>query len=110
MQLCFNCSKACGLCSWSKQGEPVKGSQHIPRVTEDGINTFEIVSCPEYEYDGQCLRCPKYNKDFPKPELYQYICKYRNFDKEENCVTYLRLTDNYDEFFDEQHNKKEVRV
>lgn len=51
-QLCFSCAKACGNCSWSSQLIPVDGWIAENTVLPNGIESFAISRCPEYEFDG----------------------------------------------------------
>lgn len=53
-QLCFSCAKACGNCSWSSQLIPVDGWIAENTVLPNGIESFAISKCPEYEFDGLC--------------------------------------------------------
>lgn len=55
-QLCFSCAKACGNCSWSSQLIPVDGWIAENTVLPNGIESFSISKCPEYEFDGLCTR------------------------------------------------------
>ena len=53
-QPCWTCKKYCGGCSWSKNLTPVEGWAANPTTIhhEKGriITSFEIISCPEYEW------------------------------------------------------------
>lgn len=46
--LCFDCGKACGKCSWSRDFTPVKG--WVAKQTRD---SYEIMSCPEFDLDDK---------------------------------------------------------
>ena len=60
-QLCWDCEKACGRCSWSKNFTPVEGWKAKPTKmlisTTNGkgglrkyySDTYEIHECPEFE-------------------------------------------------------------
>lgn len=60
-QLCWDCEKACGGCSWSKDFIPVKGWDAVPTKVRNGttskkgehivsvIDSFEVRECPEFE-------------------------------------------------------------
>lgn len=55
--LCWECAKNGGLCSWSKNFTPVEGWEAIPTkiqargaYNEHGeIDSFKVISCPEFE-------------------------------------------------------------
>lgn len=55
-QPCWYCTKACGKCSWSKNGTPVDNWVATPTITDnyyyDGnhimVHSFKIISCPEF--------------------------------------------------------------
>jgi hypothetical protein len=52
--ICFNCKKACGECSWSLNFTPVEGWTATPSVVNDLgelKNTYHITSCPEFTSD-----------------------------------------------------------
>jgi len=51
---CFLCAKACGLCSWSYDYEPIEGwvaDAYYDR--SDRLWSYDIKYCPEYEPDWQ---------------------------------------------------------
>lgn len=55
-QLCWDCEKACGRCSWSKNFTPVPGWKAIPtKIQADNhskythVDSFDIYECPEFE-------------------------------------------------------------
>lgn len=57
-QLCWDCKKACGGCSWSKNFEPVPGWIAEERVLYHRGNgekirtsSYHIRYCPEFERD-----------------------------------------------------------
>ena len=59
-QICWQCNKATGGCSWSKSLTPVKGWTAEPRVirsydnilkTYEEIHTYKILYCPLFERD-----------------------------------------------------------
>lgn len=51
-QLCWNCKKACGGCSWSKGFVPIVGWDATPHITDEDnerpIHTYHVKSCPEF--------------------------------------------------------------
>ena len=56
--ICFDCAKACGGCSWSKRFEPVPGWTAEPVVIKSFetllggpkfTKTFHITACPQFE-------------------------------------------------------------
>lgn len=52
--LCLECANACGGCSWSrKKAKPVKGWNAIRKDLVGGIESYIVVSCPEYVPDGK---------------------------------------------------------
>ena len=56
-QICWNCKKACGRCSWSHHLEPIHGwiATPVHRRSANGkgrqimMDTFAIKCCPEFE-------------------------------------------------------------
>lgn len=54
-QLCWDCQKACGNCSWSKKLKPIKGWVVQPTIIksngEPTIHTYKIIKCPEFVRD-----------------------------------------------------------
>lgn len=67
-KLCWTCTKACGLCSWSRDLTPVEGwtAEEVPWVgmLATGPNaptefknhmTYHITKCPEYVLDQTAL-------------------------------------------------------
>jgi hypothetical protein len=58
--ICFDCTKACGKCSWSKNFEPVPGwtaEKCILPITNQcsvrHMETYHITACPEFELDNR---------------------------------------------------------
>lgn len=57
--ICFNCKKACGDCSWSEKFEPVPGWTAKKVMLNLGVThkkrrwaeTYYITACPEFEPD-----------------------------------------------------------
>lgn len=55
--ICWNCGKACGLCSWSKSFIPVDGWCAVPTkilISNTGskrsyTDSFDVYECPEFE-------------------------------------------------------------
>lgn len=47
-QLCWDCAKATGRCSWSRTLTPVKGWYAVPSA-KPGCSTYHIVDCPLFE-------------------------------------------------------------
>lgn len=50
-QLCWSCANATGKCSWSQSFIPVEGWVAKPKITKDpegNINTYKIISCPQF--------------------------------------------------------------
>lgn len=54
-QLCFSCAKACGKCSWSYNLVPVDGWTARFSILPNNIETFKVIKCPQYEFDGCVL-------------------------------------------------------
>lgn len=55
--LCWDCAKACGGCSWSANGKPVKGWLAMGRMIRDvhGAYTWQsymVISCPKFKRDA----------------------------------------------------------
>lgn len=83
-QLCFNCSKACGGCSWSRSFKPVEGwKAKFRKSSSCKDSTYAIEECPEFEYDGVCLRCINFDK-----EIYQEI---KSMDYKDFCKSYCKF-------------------
>ncbi|MBE7092744.1 MAG: hypothetical protein E7365_06160 [Clostridiales bacterium] len=57
-QLCWNCKKATGKCSWSALGKAVKGWDATPTKIKNSttpfteIDSYEIRACPLFEGDN----------------------------------------------------------
>lgn len=49
-QLCWSCTKACGLCPWSHRGEAIPGWKAAK--TPKG---YLVEKCPEYELDQRAI-------------------------------------------------------
>lgn len=61
--ICFDCKKACGGCSWSERFEPVPGWKAKKVVQKSIINkkvrvcdTYQIAACPLFERDEKRQR------------------------------------------------------
>lgn len=59
LQKCWSCTKYAGGCSWSREFKPVPGWEAEPRTygarpkyKVPEVNSYEIVACPEYVWDG----------------------------------------------------------
>lgn len=54
--ICWDCSKACGGCSWSDHFAPVNGWVAIPRkvyASNDGMaSSFIVRECPMFDRDA----------------------------------------------------------
>ena len=50
---CGNTAK----CSWFQKDIPVENWIAKPSVRQGVGKTFTVKECPEYSYDGQCLKC-----------------------------------------------------
>ena len=50
-QICWDCKKATGGCSWVDGFKPVEGWDATPTVVDGVEESFEIKSCPEFEQD-----------------------------------------------------------
>lgn len=50
-QVCWNCKKATGGCSWVDDFKPVDGWDATPTMVDDMEESFEIKSCPEFVED-----------------------------------------------------------
>lgn len=73
-QLCFSCSNACGGCSWSSKFIPVENWDAVKTVTSNGVDSYKIIKCPEYIFDGTCVRCVSFNENYDKPEEWYKVC------------------------------------
>jgi transcriptional regulator NrdR family protein len=56
--LCWECKRATGFCSWSREFEPVKGWKAVPTtINSDSkgrtpvIESYEVKKCPLFEKD-----------------------------------------------------------
>lgn len=59
--LCWDCEKACGKCSWSREFKPIKGWRAIPTQIYQyttlkrgkhyrySTDSFDVYECPEFE-------------------------------------------------------------
>ena len=51
--ICIDCEKSCGLCSWSSSLTPVRGwtATPIKKRISDGVivNSWQITACPEFD-------------------------------------------------------------
>ena len=66
--ICWDCAKAIGGCSWSKNLTPVEGWHAKPTRKQDMYESFLVTKCPEFErdaYKGGMLR----PRDIKKMEL-----------------------------------------
>lgn len=55
-QLCWTCKKACGGCSWSRDGEPIKGwtaEKNVIPLNRKYAETYKVSKCPEYVKDRE---------------------------------------------------------
>lgn len=69
--ICWECANACGGCSWSrKKAKPVPGWDAIRRDLSGNIESYVVISCPEFVRDNK-------RKNEKKPP------KIRNWTKEE---------------------------
>lgn len=50
-QLCWSCANCYGGCSWSREFKPVEGWTAKRSIKAD-VDTYSIIKCPEYCYDG----------------------------------------------------------
>lgn len=57
-QICWECAKACGGCTWSAKFEPVAGWSavktavcHVSHGKREWAETYRISSCPEFEQE-----------------------------------------------------------
>ena len=51
-QPCWTCTKCYGDCSWSFDFTPVKGWKAKRTIKKDGLKSYKIEYCTEYEWDG----------------------------------------------------------
>lgn len=88
--LCFNCEKACGGCSWSKNFTPVDGWKAIPTKILCGyklkkkphiVDSFDVYECPEFEL-LQSIKDNFGRPNFNTIDIKQAVMYYRR--KEEN--------------------------
>ena len=54
--ICWNCKKACGRCSWSRDFTPIEGWEAIPTKRRESWNgytriaeSYDVYNCPEFE-------------------------------------------------------------
>lgn len=92
-QLCFSCKNACGSCSWSKNYTPVEGwtaKEHF--IERDNIHTYQINKCPQYIFDGLCLMCENFNKEYEYPELWYKKClKFKGSQGFGDCCGFVNI-------------------
>lgn len=53
-QPCWTCSKACGGCSWSRDGTPIDGWKAKPTYISANVGyeqSYKVSYCPQYEND-----------------------------------------------------------
>lgn len=98
-QLCFSCKNACGGCSWSKTFTPVDGWEakecKIPRTN---IKTYKIKKCPEYVFDGTCVRCVNFNANYESPEKWYKECpEFRGSQGFGDCNGFINIYFPYEE-------------
>lgn len=51
---CWTCRKACGGCSWSRDGTPIEGwtaEKNVIPCNGEFAETYHIIKCPLYECD-----------------------------------------------------------
>lgn len=89
-QLCFFCKNACGGCSWSRNFTPVEGwtAKMVIRkgiIHERYCKTYDIISCPEFVYDGMCTKCLNCPEEEKRNPLYGNQCKYARFTNGDIC-------------------------
>lgn len=52
--LCWKCANACGGCDWSKKrAKPVEGWEAIRRDLYNGVESYIVLSCPQFIPDRQ---------------------------------------------------------
>ena len=86
--LCWECEKAGGKCSWSKNFTPVEGWNAIPTKISCGykkngtephfIDSFQVLECPEFEKMEELKRRAAEKK--PKKKKYEQYTKYKTND------------------------------
>ena len=54
MTLCWDCANACCGCVWSKSLIPVPGWTATPTRDKDGVTSFLVTACPEFQRDCYC--------------------------------------------------------
>lgn len=70
-QLCTTCARAYGLCSWSKDFEPVDGWKAERTFDVDGKEfSYKIEECPLYEEDAKTAKKRKEQYKRLKVEFY----------------------------------------
>ncbi len=74
-QLCFSCANACGKCSWSYNLVPVDGWTAKFSILPNEVETFRVIKCPKYEFDGLCSRCIYFDESYENPSEWYKQCK-----------------------------------
>lgn len=83
-KICSVCEKAINGCSWSRTFTPIMGWQaiktKIKRVKgatiKSDIESYKILYCPEFLYDGMCYRCKRCPKEHKRNENWANVCQY----------------------------------
>ena len=72
--ICFDCQKACGGCSWSRSFEPVPGWTAEKTMLNNGMacdkrrmaETYHIIACPEFVQDEPRRKVNDSSEQFEK--------------------------------------------
>lgn len=75
--ICWECANACGGCSWSrKKAKPVPGWDAIRHDLYGGIESYIVISCPEFAPDEKAKnmerrvkRCKSHHSVWTDEEL-----------------------------------------
>ena len=87
--LCISCKNSVLGCSWSKTFTPVEGWIAESVRNKSGYDTFIVKNCPQYEYDGLCLRCKYFDENFDNSMKYYKVCKmYKGSQGYGDCAGY----------------------
>lgn len=76
--LCWECENACGGCNWSrKKASPVQGWNAIRNDLVGGIESYVVISCPEFVSDGKEHKIARKQKGYRKWDSAQTLQLYR---------------------------------
>ena len=93
--VCWTCAKACGGCCWSVDYRPVDGWDARYDVNRDGVESFAIYFCPEYEEDTEENR----NRDLDYGGCMRLAERMLQMTREDYIRATDRMQDEMDRFF-----------